>query len=52
MPLGEGDVDWDSYIAALNEIGYKGYFTIERECGADPTSDIRQAVEFLRRRLG
>lgn len=52
VPLGEGDVDWDSYIAALNEIGYKGYFTIERECGADPTSDIRQAVEFLRRRLG
>ncbi len=52
VPLGEGDVDWDSYIAALDETGYKGYFTIERECGANPTADIRLAVEFLRKRLG
>lgn len=50
LPLGEGGVDWDAYLAALRAIGYKGYLTVEREVGQDPTADIRKAVEFLRRR--
>ena len=50
--LGEGDVNWDGYIKALNETGYKGFFTIERECGADPTADIKLAVAFLKKLLG
>jgi len=49
MPLGEGSVDWDGYLAALQEIGYQGYLTIEREVGADPEADIRKALEFLKR---
>ena len=52
VPLGEGDVNWDGYIKALDEVGYQGYFTIERECGADPAADIRLAVAFLRKLLG
>ena len=52
VPLGEGDVNWDGYIKALNETGYKGFFTIERECGADPTADIKLAVAFLKKLLG
>lgn len=52
VPLGEGDVEWDEYIKALAETGYKGYFTIERECGADPSADIRLAVNFLKKLLG
>ncbi|MGN0741056.1 MAG: sugar phosphate isomerase/epimerase family protein [Candidatus Fimadaptatus sp.] len=52
VPLGEGDVNWDGYIKALDEVGYQGYFTIERECGADPATDIRLAVAFLRKLLG
>ena len=47
-PLGDGDVDFDGWLAALCEIGYKGYFTIEREVGSDPTADIKKAVDFLR----
>lgn len=46
-PLGEGDVDWPRYLAALWEIGYRGYLTIERECGDTPEEDIRRAVGFL-----
>ncbi len=46
-PLGKGHVDFDAYLAALREIGYHGYLTIEREVGADPAADIRLAVEFL-----
>ena len=47
VPLGQGGVDWKSYLAALEEIGYGGYLTIERECGEDPAKDIGDAVRFL-----
>lgn len=52
VPLGSGQVNWDEYLKALNDIGYKGYLTIEREVGDDPEHDIRLAVEFLRRHIG
>ncbi|WP_019637323.1 sugar phosphate isomerase/epimerase family protein [Paenibacillus fonticola] len=48
LPLGEGAVDFPAYFAALQEIGYKGYLTIEREVGNNPAEDIRKAVEFIR----
>ncbi len=48
VPLGEGSVDWTKYLAALEDIGYKGFLTIEREVGDDPERDIRKAVEFLK----
>ena len=49
VPLGEGAVPFDPYFAALEEIGYKGYLTIEREAGDDPEEDIRKAVQFIKR---
>ena len=48
VPLGEGQVDWTKYLAALEDIGFKGFLTIEREVGDDPEKDIRKAVEFLK----
>lgn len=48
VPLGQGKVDFDGYLKALNDIGYKGFLTIEREVGADPAADIALAVNFLR----
>jgi sugar phosphate isomerase/epimerase len=51
VPLGEGGVDFDSYLKVLSETGYKGYLTIEREVGENPTADIRLAVDFLKRKL-
>ncbi|MFA6948372.1 MAG: sugar phosphate isomerase/epimerase, partial [Eubacteriales bacterium] len=51
VPLGEGGVDFDRYIAALADIGYKGYLTIEREVGADPAADIGMAVGFLKNKI-
>jgi sugar phosphate isomerase/epimerase len=47
VPLGEGSVDFRKYLAALEEIGYNGFLTIEREVGDDPAKDIRAAVDFL-----
>jgi sugar phosphate isomerase/epimerase len=51
VPLGEGDVDFERYLAALKDIGYKGYLTIEREVGDDPKKDIEKAVGFLKQRI-
>jgi len=48
-PLGEGDVRWDLYLKALEEIGFDGNFIIERECGATPAKDIEMAAEFLKK---
>lgn len=48
VPLGEGAVDWAAYISALKEIGYNGFLTIERECGDDPSADIKLGATFLK----
>lgn len=47
VPLGKGSVDFKNYLKALDEIGYHGFLTIEREVGDDPEGDIRLAVDFL-----
>ena len=47
VALGDGSVPFPKYLAALEDIGYKGFLTIEREVGDDPTADIRKAVNFL-----
>lgn len=48
VPLGEGQVDFKKYLAALSDIGYKGFLTIEREVGDNPTEDIKKAYCFLK----
>ncbi len=52
VPLGEGSVNWAEYLKALDDIGYKGFLTIEREVGDQPEVDIRKAVDFLKGYLG
>lgn len=47
VPLGEGGVDFAKYLAALDEVGYRGFLTIEREVGEDPSVDIRKAKDHL-----
>lgn len=51
LPLGQGDVDFDEYLKALDDIGFKGFLTIEREVGENPEEDIRNAVIFLEDRI-
>jgi len=50
-PLGQGDVPFESYLKALNDIGFKGCLCIEREVGGDPCGDIKLAVDFLKARI-
>ena len=52
LPLGLGDVDFDNYLKALDEIGYRGFLTIEREVGENPKGDIETAIAFLKSKIG
>ncbi|MEM1067527.1 MAG: sugar phosphate isomerase/epimerase family protein [Planctomycetota bacterium] len=50
VPLGEGDVGMENYLRTLNEIGYTGPLTIEREIPQDPArqkAEIGQAIDLL-----
>ena len=47
VPLGEGGVNFATYLKALEEVGYRGFLTIEREAGADPAADILTAKNHL-----
>ncbi|WP_153556797.1 sugar phosphate isomerase/epimerase family protein [Roseimaritima sediminicola] len=51
VPLGEGDVDIKAYLKTLDEIGYTGPLTIEREIPQEPERQIAEigaAVKLLR----
>lgn len=51
VPLGQGSVDFAAYLTALDEIGYRGFLTIEREVGTDPAADIGLAADYLRKMM-
>ena len=51
LPLGEGNVDFPAYLKALEDIGFKGFLTIEREV-PDNAADVRKAAAFLRGIMG
>ena len=47
VPLGTGSVDFDKYLKALEDVGYRGFLTIEREVGDNPRADILTAKKYL-----
>jgi sugar phosphate isomerase/epimerase len=50
VPLGEGDVGFEQYLRTLDEIGYHGPLTIEREIPQDPErqkAEIGRAIRLL-----
>ena len=51
VALGTGSVDFPNYLKALEEIGYRGFLTIEREVGEDPAADIATAYRFLKKTM-
>ncbi len=52
VPLGEGSVPFPKYLAALEDIGYRGFLTIEREVGPTPEADIKKAYDHLKSIIG
>lgn len=51
LPLGEGGVNFDTYLPALKSTGFDGFLTIEREVGETPEKDIILAVQFLKEKI-
>jgi sugar phosphate isomerase/epimerase len=51
VPLGQGQVNFDTYLPSLTKTNFTGYLTIEREVGENPYKDIELAVNFLRSRM-
>ncbi len=49
VPLGQGSVDFPALLAHLDEHRYPGYFTIQHAGANDPSSQLAQAMEYLRR---
>ena len=50
MPLGEGDVNFEHFLIALEDIGYKGPLTIEREIPQEPArqkEEIGRGIRLL-----
>lgn len=47
QPLGKGDVDFPKFIKAMDDIGFDGFYVIEREVGDQPVQDIAEAKRFL-----
>ena len=48
VELGRGSADVPNLLAHLEEFNYGGWFTIERQNAADPTTEIGNAVAYLR----
>ena len=48
VPLGRGSVDFPTILAVLEQQGYRGYLTIERNNPSDPIGEVGAAVSYLR----
>ena len=46
--VGKGDIPWDEYLRALNEVGFEGFLILEREKTDTPVEDMYAGAEFLR----
>ena len=48
VTLGRGSADFFEIAGTLEEFGFRGYFTIERESASNVIEEIGMAVEYLR----
>ncbi|MEX2111931.1 MAG: sugar phosphate isomerase/epimerase family protein [Pirellulales bacterium] len=47
VPLGRGMADFPALLGALENVSYRGYFTIARQDADDPQHEIGAAVSYL-----
>ena len=47
VPVGRGEVDWESLLAALVEIGFGDWLTPDRTTGEDTARDAAQAISYV-----
>ena len=46
--LGRGAADYPSLLGQLEELNYRGYFTILRRTSDNPLDELRAAMQYLR----
>lgn len=51
VPIGTGQVDFDNYFKALEDIGYEGFLTFEREVKGDFMSQLKKEIDFVKKYL-
>jgi len=49
VAVGTGAVDWKAFLAALNDGGFTGLMSIEREAGDQRIEDIKTAMAYLQK---
>lgn len=47
VQLGRGSIDFAALLGTLEQFGYRGHVSIERQDADDPAGEIAQAVEYL-----
>ncbi len=47
VPLGRGSADFPALLASLEEFGYGGFLTVQRESSRNPIEEISLAVQYL-----
>ena len=47
--LGQGDVPWEPYLAAMQRIGYEGWHAVEDETGGNVAESIKTGIRFLKK---
>lgn len=48
VPVGRGQVDWDEFLALVDEAAYRGWLTVDRTQGEDQAGDATRAIQYLR----
>ncbi len=48
VPLGRGSADFPQILGLLEELEYRGWFTLLRERSDDPVSELAAGVQYLR----
>jgi sugar phosphate isomerase/epimerase len=48
VPVGRGQVPWDELLAVVYELGYRGWFCVNRTQGDDRAGDAARAIQYLR----
>lgn len=59
LPLGDGDVDTECVIEALQKAGYQGWYVLEQDImlddepeeGGGPVTDVRKSLAFVQSKL-
>lgn len=50
-PIGQGVIDWNLFVRALKEVGYKGYLSMELAGLNRPEKYLKESLAYMRRIL-